>query len=220
MFKVQSLMFKAKLRTLKYKLRTFLSNLEVFMKPKSTWDILFALFIVLIGVLALLNSLEVVEFWPALGKLWPLVLIILGIWFLFRRHHFVWDDKIHIHEGDKQGKAFGDKKIDSTGIDPDGMNIEMGFGDLEVNLVKASYANKESLVQLALGFGDLNVWIPSDVKTSISATCKAGDIDVLGKKDEGLGNRVEHQDEGYESAQRKLKLLVKLGFGDIKISRV
>ena len=190
------------------------------MKPKSTWDILFALFIVLIGVLALLNSLEVVEFWPALGKLWPLVLIILGIWLLFRRHHFVWDDKAYVHAGDKQSKAFGDMKIDSTGKDPHGMNIEMGFGDLEVNLVKASYADKESLVQLSLGFGDMTVWIPSDIKTSISASCKAGDIDVLGKKDEGLGNRVEHQDEGYESAQKKLRLVVKLGFGDIKVSRV
>ncbi len=190
------------------------------MKPKNIWTILFASLLILIGVLALLDSLEVVEFWPSLGKLWPLVLIILGIWFLFRRHHFSWDDKVYVHGGNKQSKAFGDLKIDSTGIDPHGMNIEMGFGDLEVNLTKANFADKESLVQLALGFGDVKVWMPSDVKTSISASCGAGDIDVLGKRDEGLGNRVEHQDEGYESAQRKLKLMVKLGFGDIKISRV
>jgi len=190
------------------------------MKSRSICRISFALLIILIGVLALLNSLEVVEFWPALGKLWPLFLIILGIWLLFRKQHWIWNDNICIHDGKKLDKVFGDKKIDSTGIDPDGMSIEMGFGDMEVNLVKASYADKESLVQLSLGFGDMTVWIPSDIKTSITASCKAGDIDVLGKKDEGLGNRVEHQDEGYESAQRKLKLLVKLGFGDLKISRV
>ena len=190
------------------------------MKSKNTWSILFALFIILIGVLALLNSLEVVEFWPSLGKLWPLVLIILGIWFLFRRRHFVWDDKIHIHEGDKQSKAFGDKKIDSTGKDPHGMNIEMGFGDLEVNLTKANFADIESLVQLSLGFGDMKVWIPSDIKVSISASCGAGDMEVLGKRDEGLGNRIDHQDEGYDSTQKKLKLMAKLGFGDMKISRV
>lgn len=190
------------------------------MKSKNTWSILFALLLILIGVLALLNSLDVVEFWPSLGKLWPLVLVILGIWLLFRRRHFIWDDKVYVHEGNKQNKAFGDMKIDSTGKDPHGMNIEMGFGDLEVNLTKAAFADKESLVQLTLGFGDLKVWIPSDVKTSISANCGAGDIDVLGKTDKGLGNKVEHQDEGYESAQKKLKLIVKLGFGDIKISRV
>lgn len=187
---------------------------------KSFWTIAFAILLILIGILALLDSLEMVEFWPALGKLWPLILIALGIWFLFRRHYFSRGDSTYIREGRKHSKAFGDLKIDSTGIDPHGLDVEMGFGDLKVDLTKANFVDKESLVQLALGFGDMTVWIPSDIKTSVSASCGAGDIDVLGKKDKGLSNRIEHQDEGYESAQKKLKIMAKLGFGDLKVSRV
>jgi len=190
------------------------------MVRKSFWTIFFAIILIVIGILALLDSLEVVEFWPALGKLWPLILIAFGIWLLFRRHYFSRGDTGYIHEGRKHSKAFGDLKIDYSGIDPHGLDVEMGFGDLEVNLTRASFADKESLVQLALGFGDMTVWIPSDIKTSVSASCGAGDIDVLGKKDEGISNRVEHQDEGYESVQKKLKITAKLGFGDLKVSRV
>jgi hypothetical protein len=190
------------------------------MIKRSFWRIFFAVLLILIGILALLDSLDIAEFWPALGKLWPLILIAVGIWLLFRRHYFSHGDTAYIHDGRKHSKAFGDLKIDSTGVDPHGMDVEMGFGDLEVNLTKANFADKESLVQLALGFGDMNIWIPSDIKTSVSASCGAGDIDVLGKKEEGLSNRIEHKDEGYESAQRKLKITAKLGFGDLKVSRV
>jgi predicted membrane protein len=187
---------------------------------RNFWSICFAVLLIVIGVLALLDSLDIAEFWPALGKIWPLILIAFGVWLLFRRHYFSRGDTAYVHEGKKHSKAFGDLKIDSIGIDPHGMDVEMGFGDLEVNLTQANFADKESLVQLALGFGDMTVWIPSDIKTSVSASCGAGDINVLGKKEEGLSNRIEHQDEGYESAQKKLKITAKLGFGDLKISKV
>jgi len=190
------------------------------MRRKNIWSIIFAMILILIGILALLDSLEKIHFWHALGKLWPLILIALGIWLLFRRSHFYTGEKVYIQEGKKHSKAFGDLKIDSSGMDPHGMDVEMGFGDLEVNLTKANFSDRENVVNLALGFGDIKVWIPSEIKVSIFASCGAGDIDVLGKRDDGLGNKVDYRDEGYDSALKKLKILAKLGFGDVKISRV
>ena len=190
------------------------------MRQKNFWTILFGMALILIGILALLDSLELVSFWSVLGKLWPLILIVLGIWLLVRRRHFHRDEKVEIKEGKKYSKAFGDLKIDSGGMDPHGMDVEMGFGDLEVNLNRASLSDRENVIHLALGFGDIRVWIPSDLKVKISASCGVGDIDVLGRTTDGLGKTMEHQDEDYDSAQRRLKILVKIGFGDIKISRV
>ena len=57
------------------------------------------------------------------------------------------------------------------------------------------------------------------MKVSAVGTCGAGDVDILGKRTDGIGNRVDYQDEGYETAQKKLKMIAKLGFGDIRISR-
>ncbi|UCB52037.1 MAG: cell wall-active antibiotics response protein [Candidatus Zixiibacteriota bacterium] len=190
------------------------------MRRKNLWTIVFGIVLILVGFLALLDSLEFISFWSALGKLWPLILIALGVWLLLKKRYFSWDEKVEIKEGNKYSKAFGDLKIDAAGMDPHGMDVEMGFGDLDVNLTKATLSDQENVVHLALGFGDIRVWIPSEVKASITAGCGAGDIDVLGKTVDGLGKSMDHCDEGYDSIQKKLRIRVKAGFGDIKVSRV
>lgn len=190
------------------------------MRQKNFWTIAFGIALILIGILALLDSLEFISFWSALGKLWPLILIGLGIWLLLKRSYFTWDEKISIKEGKKYSKAFGDLKINASGMDPHGMDVEMGFGDLEVNLTKANFSDRDNVIHLALGFGDIKVWIPSEVKVKASASCGAGDIDILGKTADGLGRSVDYQDEDYDSVQKRLKILAKIGFGDIKISKV
>jgi predicted membrane protein len=189
-------------------------------KHKSFWTIAFGILLVLIGFLALLDSLEVIRFWPTLGKLWPLILVAWGIWFLFRRRHFSSDQVLSIKEGKRYSQAFGDLRIDAKDMDPHGLNAEMGFGDIEVNLAKANFSDRENVVNLGLGFGNIKVWVPTEVKVSAWGSCGAGEIDILGKRADGLGKRVEYQDEDYEIAQKKLKIVAKLGFGDIRISRV
>jgi lia operon protein LiaF len=190
------------------------------MRQKSFWTIVFGIVLILVGILALLDSLDFLRFWYALGKLWPVILIAAGLWLLLKRRHVVWADKVEIKEGKKYSKAFGDLKIDAAGMDPHGMDVEMGFGDLDVNLTKASLSERENVIHLALGFGDIRVWIPSEVKAKISASCGAGDIDILGTTTDGLGKSSEYQDEGYEAAPKRLRVHAKIGFGDIKVSRV
>ena len=190
------------------------------MRQKNFWTILFGVILIVIGFLALLDNLRIVSFWSALGKLWPLILIALGVWLLVKRRHLTWGEKVEIREGRKYSKAFGDLKIDSPGMDPHGTDVEMGFGDLEVNLTKAGFSDRENVIHLALGFGDIKVWIPSEIKAKVSASCGAGDIDILGKTAEGLGRTVDYQDEDYDSSQKRLRIFAKLGFGDIKVSRV
>ena len=190
------------------------------MAQKSFWTVVFGILLILVGFLALLESFELIRFWPTLGKLWPLILVALGIWLLLKRNYFSSSDVLSIKKGKKYSKAFGDLRIDATNMDPHGLDAEMGFGDIEVNLTKANFADRENVINLALGFGDIRVWVPDEVKVSATGTCGAGDVDILGKHADGLGNRVNYQDEGYEIAQKKLKIIAKLGFGDIRISRV
>jgi predicted membrane protein len=190
------------------------------MGQRSFWTVVFGILLILIGLLALLDGLELIRFWPTLGKFWPLILVALGIWLLLRRTYFTSSYALSIKEGKKYSKAFGDLKIDASDMDPHGLDAEMGFGDLEVNLSKASFSDRENVIHLGLGFGDIRVWVPGELKVSATGSCGAGEVNILGKHADGLGNRVDYQDEGYQTAQKRLKIIAKLGFGDIKISRV
>ncbi len=190
------------------------------MAQKSFWTVVSGILLILIGFLALLDSLELIRFWPTLGKFWPLILVALGVWLLFRRRYFSSSDALSIKEGKKYSKAFGNLRIDAKDMDPHGLDAEMGFGDIEVNLTKSDFSDRENVINLALGFGDIRVWVPGEVKVSATGTCGAGDVDILGRHADGIGNRVNYQDEDYETAQKKLKIIAKLGFGDIRISRV
>jgi predicted membrane protein len=194
--------------------------LEDNMRKRNLWTTVFAAILILVGLLALLDSLRVIGFWSALGKLWPLILIGLGIWLLLRRRHEFWDENVKVKDGRSHSKAFGDLKIDAEGKDPHGIDAEMGFGDLELNLTKSNFSDRENIVRLALGFGDMRIWIPAEPKVKITASSGVGDIDLLGKTIDGFGKSLEHVDEGYESAQRKLRIFAKVGFGDIKVSRI
>jgi predicted membrane protein len=190
------------------------------MRQRNLWTIISAVVLIRIGFLALLDSLEIVGFWSVLGKLWPLILIGLGIWLLLRQRHPVFDENVKVEDGKKYSKAFGDLKIDAEGKDPHGIDAEMGFGDLELNLTKAGFSDKEHVIHLALGFGDMRIWIPTEPRAKITAGSGAGDIDLLGKTVDGFGKSLEHVDEGYESASGKLRIAAKVGFGDIKVSRI
>jgi predicted membrane protein len=193
---------------------------EESMAQKSFWTVVFGILLILIGLLAILDSFELIRFWPTLGKFWPLILVAVGIWLLLRRSYFSSGDVLSIKEGKKYSKAFGNLRIDANNMDPHGLDAEMGFGDIEVDLTKANFSDRENVINLGLGFGDIRVWVPGEVKVSATGTCGAGDVDILGKHADGLGKRVDYQDEGYELAQNKLKIIAKLGFGDIRISRV
>ncbi|KPL02206.1 MAG: hypothetical protein AMJ90_06470 [candidate division Zixibacteria bacterium SM23_73_2] len=178
-------------------------------------NIIFGLILVLLGGLILLNNLEALEFWEVFGKIWPVILVIVGLWLIFRRSH---PEYAQIQE--KLKKGFGDIILNPKSIETKGLAVSSGFGDVEINLTKTQFQDKENLVIVNLGFGDIRIMLPQDLPVSAKGNSFAGKVDILGKVADGVGNNLEHEDEGYSSEAKKLKINAKLGFGDIRIFRV
>lgn len=182
---------------------------------KNFGSLIFGLILVLLGGLILLDNLGALEFWKVLGKIWPIILVILGVWLIFQRAQ---PDYAHIPA--KLSKGFGNTFLNPKSIDTEGLLVNSGFGDVEVNLTKTDLLDKENLVNINLGFGDIRVMLPDGLPVFAQGNSFAGKIDILGKIANGIGNKVEYEDEGYGSATKKLKISAKLGFGDIRIFRV
>ena len=181
---------------------------------------LWGVILIMVGVLILFDNLGILGFWTAMGKIWPVILIILGIWLVYRRSGSA-SSPVGISPKQKNmTQGFGDLIIDAKDMDPDGLNLSSGFGDVEVNLTRARFADKEHNINISSGFGDVRVMLPQDVPVGASGKSFAGKIDILGRTADGLGNNLEYKDENYDTSAKKVNIKAKLGFGDIRIFRV
>ncbi len=183
-------------------------------------NFLWGLVLIIIGGLILLDNLEILEFWQALGMIWPVILIIVGLWIIYKKSR---GEPAGVGISPKQknmSQGFGDLIIDAKDMDPDGLNLSSGFGDVEVNLTRARFEDKEHNINISSGFGDVRVMLPQDVPVGASGKSFAGKIDILGRTADGLGNNLEYKDENYDTSAKKVNIKAKLAFGDIRIFRV
>jgi len=183
-------------------------------------NFLWGFVLIIVGGLILLDNLEILEFWESLGMLWPVILIIVGLWIIYKRSE---GEPSRVGISPKQKKlsqGFGDLIIDAKDMDPDGLNLSSGFGDVEVNLTKARLEEKEHVINISSGFGDVRVMLPQDVPVSAWGKSLAGKIDILGRRADGLGNNLAHKDENYDTSTKKVRINAKLGFGDIRVFRI
>lgn len=179
------------------------------------------IFIVILGIIFLGNNLNWFDY--SLGNFfsdwWPAALIIVGSWMILgqtrRKRSDVWQIKV-----DKaMSKAVGDQQLKPQEITPEGLAIKLGAGKVELDLTTTRLREGENNVYCSLGVGEVKISLPSGVETRITASCSTGDIQALGKKQSGIAVDLTHEDDNYATAATKLNLKVRLGLGDIKVTR-
>lgn len=184
------------------------------------WEILIALLLILFGVLFILDHAGAINFhfWHFLGDIWPVFLIILGLWLIYEqaRKRPEWKTTV---EGSRSSRAFGSMDASPDTIDPGGAEYKIGFGDINIDLSRTKLQQSENTVVISLGFGDLKLHLPKNVPCSLKCSCQLGDVKLFGKNHSGLSVDQTYQDENYDSAVQKLKIYARCAVGDVKITR-
>jgi len=172
-----------------------------------------------VGALWILNNFEVIDFdfGDAIGLLLPMLLIAIGLLLLFRPRPHAFNqggmaDK-HIF------RAFGDVKLSGENLDPHGLEVSTGFGDVELDLTKARFAEGENALHVHTAFGDVEVKVPEGIAVSASGGSAFGDIKILGQSEKGIGNQLSASDPNFQSQTKRLRVHAHTAFGDILISR-
>ena len=169
----------------------------------------FALCLILIGALLLAGNLGILAFnW---NMVWPLVLILFGVW-------LVWRALQPAHFGGAS-YGFGDYQPDLAGREIRNENFSYGFGNLDLDLTRATIPNGKNSVRASHGFGDLTVILPRDLAVRVKASAGFGDVTVFDQKHEGIGPHLDFQSDDYAAATRKLDLEASVGFGEVKVVR-
>ncbi len=177
-----------------------------------TGEMIAALVLIGVGALLLLGNLGLVRFdW---GALWSGALIVFGGWLVWR----AFQPPI---AGIQPGAAYGigEYQPDLTGKPIHGANFSHGFGDFDLDLTRASFADGENTVRASLGFGDLTVSVPRELAARVRVSAGFGEVALFGEHTTGIAPHLDFQSDDYATASRKLDLQVSIGFGEIDVKR-
>lgn len=181
--------------------------------------VFFGLIVVSLGVIFLFNNIYPhLHFWRFIGRLWPIVLIVLGLLILFNhgchRHYAV------SYESVDHNRIIGDTRMEFRGQEIGNINASHVIGDSVIDLtggkLKAGFNNLQS----SMVVGDLLVIIPLSFPVRISAKILLGDIKYGSRREHGFSPRMEYTDENYEKAESKLFIELSGVIGDITLQRV
>ena len=181
------------------------------------------LIFVILGVLLLLDNLDVADFGYMLHHYWPLILIIWGLSILLRRRSTAQPmnvsgdqplDSELIHESD----VFGEISVRVASKNFKGGSISTVFGSCTLDLSDAVIAEGEHELRLHSVFGASRVLIPQNSAVSVSANTIIGSADILGQQKGGFSTDLQTSTPQYSSSSNRLKIIVSTVFGEIRVS--
>ncbi|HDQ00058.1 MAG TPA: hypothetical protein ENN22_12845 [bacterium] len=186
--------------------------------------VFWAMMIILLGLLLLLNNLDVIKIGKIIRDYWPVLIILLGVYLILKRERFSTD---HGFGGDKDlicestqaiySNVFGDLRVSIRTANFESGKINNTFGDIVLDLEKLDITSGEKILDVHGVFGDVKISSNRELPVYIHASITAGDIKLFERKVDGFSKEMIHKSENYDTADKKLKIIVSQVFGDIKV---
>jgi len=189
----------------------------------SSW--IFGLFFIVFGGALILGRMEIIEFqFKDIFKLWPLIIIYIGFkmigWTRRKRNPY-----IYIYDKDRKNVdwgrfSVGDFEFSTPNWKVEPMNLTKAAGDFYLDFTKAFIPEEEIPIRIDSWAGDVHVLLPEDLSVRISASVKAGDINLLGQKADGVVRDLFYESPDYETAIKKIDMVIDLKAGSIRVDKV
>lgn len=170
-------------------------------------QILLGAVIVVAGLAILLETVFHID----LGMVcWPSVLILLGVWIIARPYLISRNTALGL-------SLFGPVHRKGPWQVTD-QEIWLFVGDVRLDLTQAEIPPRESVIRVFSFVSDVRMVVPEGVGVSISSTAFVTDARLLGQRREGfLETRLVS--EGYEAAERRVRLETICFVADLKVAR-
>jgi hypothetical protein len=116
------------------------------------------------------------------------------------------------------GAGVGDRVHRPTSMAELDGRYELGAGNLQLDLRGLELPAGSTEVSVSVGAGEITVWIPANVAVEVEAGTGAGDLDILGRRSNGLGPRLSHSIPG-DGGDARLVLDLSAGVGSVEVRR-
>lgn len=100
------------------------------------------------------------------------------------------------------------------------MKVTNGIGDVKIDLSKAVIPPGETSIEINALLGDVQIYVPYELEVAVQANVFMGTLDLLGHHQEGIARSFATRSAGYDGADKKVKINVSLGLGDIDVRYV
>ncbi len=154
------------------------SFIELIKSENKIWSLIWFV----IGIVLLLCAQGILSF-SLIGKLiFPFILVMIGIHMIFRdAFHKKIADKIKTLNNNKGNfeeycATFGGQKVDLSGQEFKGANLDAVFGSVELDLSKAMIKQDQVINANAI-FGGVEIKVPTGVNIKVKATPIFGGVD-------------------------------------------
>ena len=158
------------------------------------------------GILLLLSSFFKIDAWAVL---FPLILIGLGLWAIFR-------PKLGGEGSNIEFTLLGDMRRRPTGV-LQNKDYWLMIGDLDMDLTSVEIPAGETTLRVVGFVGDLNFILPTDAAISMTAGAIAVDAKIDGRKQEGVFTPVHYESPGYAQSERRLRLDISMFVADVSL---
>ena len=165
-------------------------------------------FLLILGLIFLSATLDIIP-WSGIWKLWPLVLIAIGISFIIRRRHSGawWGSSSQETSEDylRSSVLFGgiDRIVSSENFK--GGEITSIFGGAELDLRRVKVSTEGCTLNMTAIFGGIEISVPSDWRVVVTGTPILGAIEDKTVRPEG------------EKAGPEVRINCTVAFGGIEI---
>ena len=182
------------------------------MSRYNSWQLVFAVGFIVVGVLLLAGNLGLILFnW---NILWSLVLVCFGGWLIWRAFQPSMSPTSL-----RAGYGIGDYHPDLTGKEIRRENFSHGMGNLILDLTRATIPDGQNTLRASHGMGDLRIIVPRDLAVSVKASAGMGEVRVFGERADGIAPGLVYRSDDFATATRKLEIQANVGLGDARVIR-
>lgn len=114
----------------------------------------------------------------------------------------------------------GDLTLGKQPWEPDGMDISMGIGSIELDLTKAILKDGENVLDVSSWIGSVEIYVPKQMAIQAKVHVKAGEVTLFHDTHAGTGRSATYTSPGFHNAEKKLILDVDLSIGDVEVLTV
>lgn len=175
--------------------------------------------IIAIGALILIDNIfGGFDFWDFIWKLWPIALIILGIYIIKNQRKIRGD----IESGDlaSENNFFGDLDINLSGKEVTDRHYSVLIGDIKIDLTAADFKVGDNKISASSLVGDILIKIPNKLPVKLSSRSIIGNIKFDDLRRDGFFQKLHHTDDNFGASEKKLLLTLSGLIGDSNVNRI